>query len=78
MAKQKRQSFFVIICNHDMRTFNVVGPMLDDTLWIERVSAVRKQGRQVNCSTANGASIGEIARSYAAAHGYVLSEESVI
>lgn len=39
--------FLLIIVDQDMRVFNLVGPMSDDTDWNHLVSEARKKGRDV-------------------------------
>lgn len=42
----------LVIQDEDRSLFTVVGPMADDTPWIERVCAAQKTGRCVRCSSA--------------------------
>ncbi len=45
--------FHLIITDRDKGVFNIVGPMVDDTEWNERVCQCQGNGRHVNCQTAN-------------------------
>ena len=45
------QPFYLIITDRDKNRFNVVGPMTDDTEWINKVSHCQDEGRKVNCQT---------------------------
>jgi len=49
MTRPRNPSPFLIgICDEEKRVFNVVGPMTDDTQWIDRVSVAQSQGRRVS------------------------------
>ena len=41
--------FYLVIVDSDRKCFNVVGPMDDDTDWINRVVALQGSGRSVRC-----------------------------
>jgi hypothetical protein len=41
------KSFLLIIVDQDMRVFNLVGPMSDDTDWNHRVAEAQKKGRDI-------------------------------
>jgi hypothetical protein len=41
------KSFLLIIVDQDMRVFNLVGPVSNDSDWNHRVSEARKKGRNI-------------------------------
>jgi hypothetical protein len=45
----KIEPFLLVIVDDDRHTFSVVGPMMDDTGYIDRVSAAQAKGREVLC-----------------------------
>lgn len=47
----KKEPFYLFIVDHDKKEFIEVGPMKDDTAWINRVMEANKQGRNINCSS---------------------------
>jgi hypothetical protein len=52
MPRQRRiDPFFLVLKDEDRDLFTVVGPMTDDTPWINRVCQAQDQGRQVRCFT---------------------------
>ncbi len=56
MAKTRRvEPFLLVLKDQDRKIFTVVGPMNDDTPWIDRVSRAQAQKREVTCYTADRA-----------------------
>lgn len=52
MTKNNEQ-FYLAILDHDNMEFNVIGPMIDDTLETNQVVEEQKKGRKLTCSSAN-------------------------
>lgn len=52
MPRQRKiDPFFLVLKDEDRGLFSVVGPMIDDTPWNNRVCQAQDQGRQVGCFT---------------------------
>lgn len=47
--RRQIEPFLLVITDRDRGLFNVIGPMIDDTAWNDRVCEAQRQGRQVNC-----------------------------
>lgn len=66
--------FFLVVLDRTKRQFAVVGPMTDDTVWVERVVAAQREGREVNCFSVEAAEVASsesLAADYAREHGHV-------
>jgi hypothetical protein len=52
MPRQRKiVPFLLVLKDEDRGLFTVVGPLIDDTPWIDIVSRAQAQGRRVNCFT---------------------------
>jgi hypothetical protein len=50
MAKPHHvEPFWLVLKDEDRNIFTVVGPMTDDTPWIDRVSKAQGEKRQITC-----------------------------
>lgn len=48
---KKQEPFYVILKDNDTKEFNLVGPVTDDTPYIDRIVEEQKKGRNVTCDT---------------------------
>lgn len=56
MPRPRRvEPFLLVLKDEDKGIFTVVGPMTDDTPWIDRISKAQERKRQVTCYTADRA-----------------------
>lgn len=46
------ESFLKFVVDEDRRQFKILGPMADDRWLLDRLSKLKKEGRQVRCFTA--------------------------
>lgn len=77
-ARRAKRSFFLVLVDDDQKTFNVVGPMTDDTAWNHKIVSLQEGGRQVRCfSTETTRTMEEIAARYARQTGFAYSEKLV-
>jgi hypothetical protein len=54
MPRARRvEPFLLVLKDEDKGIFTVVGPMTDDTPWIDRISKAQERKRQVTCYTAD-------------------------
>lgn len=74
-----RVPFLLIISDSDRKLFNVIGTMLDDTEWTERVAKCQRQGRNVNChTTSENYSRDQLIEQYERQTGFKFIDNSVI
>jgi hypothetical protein len=80
MSRTRRaEPFFLIIAHRTYGKFNVIGPMTDDTSWIDRTLAAQGQGESVNChSTGCEQTLGEVIARFARESGLEHSESVLI
>ncbi len=53
------EPFWLVLYDDDRKIFTVVGPMTDDTPWIDRISKAQAQRRQIGCSNLGARSDGQ-------------------
>jgi len=51
MARRKLQYFHISYYDHDTKTFNVVGPDIDDACTTNKTSKLQEEGKRVGVST---------------------------
>lgn len=75
---RKIDPFFIVVTDEDQQTFNVLGPMADDSQINHRVVLCQSQGRKVNCHTAGSSqSRAQIIASYTQQFGFSYSDELI-
>ena len=71
---------YFLILDHDVMKFNVLGPILSDEKWTNKIADLQGAGRHINCSTfpADGDRAQRIAE-YATNHpSYTYSDELLV
>lgn len=77
MASSTQREFLLVLVDEDNKNFNIVGPMTDDTGWINRILELQNTGRAVKCFTAGFLIPSEIADSYARQTGYTFTSKLI-
>jgi hypothetical protein len=79
VARPKQiQPFFIIVTDSDKKTFNVLGPMTDDTQITNQVARCQEQGRRVNCHTAGpGRSREQVIADYQRQYDFTYADERI-
>ena len=50
MPRQRRiKPFYLVLVDHDSKMFNVIGPIVDDTKWNNKIVELQYTGRNINC-----------------------------
>lgn len=50
---EKGKPFYIVIKDNDTKEFNLVGPVADDTLYVNKIVAEQKKGRNITCDTSH-------------------------
>jgi hypothetical protein len=53
--KAKISPFYLVVIDDDRKLFNVIGPMVDDTSWTNRVARAQDEGLNVRCQSSPSA-----------------------
>jgi hypothetical protein len=48
---KKGEQFYLVIKDNDTKEFNIAGPMLNDTAYINMVIEEQRKGRNVTCTS---------------------------
>ena len=46
------EPFYLFLVDDDRKIFNVIGPISDDRVWIDRCAEAQRSGRTVRCFSA--------------------------
>ena len=74
----KIEPFYLFIVDHEKKIFTKVGPMSDDTTWSDRVVAMQKKGRNINCFNVNAKNIESSIQEYEIQMNYKYSTNLII
>jgi hypothetical protein len=79
MVRRRRvEPFFMIVTDSDEKTFNVLGPMSDDTQINHKVVLWQERGRHVNChSSGLGHSREQLIANYKRESGFEYTDEPI-
>jgi len=76
---RKIKTFFLILVNHDIRIFNVVGPISDDADWTNKIREIQRAGKNINSFTCSSTkSFDGIVNSYSKQTNYTFSRFLII
>jgi hypothetical protein len=76
---RKTKTFFLILVNHDIRIFNVVGPISDDADWTNKIREIQRAGKNINSFTYSSTkSFDAIVNSYSKQTNYTFSRFLII
>jgi|WetSurMetagenome_2_1015567.scaffolds.fasta_scaffold1886663_2 hypothetical protein len=79
MKRKMDKHFWIIIVDHDNKTFNVRGPSYDDTYETNRTVDLQNDGRHINCiSCPDNQTKEAVISKYRQQIGYAYSEESIL
>jgi hypothetical protein len=71
---RKIQPFFLFLVDDENRIFNIIGPITNDTDWINKIFELQETGRKVRCFSAGiDKSIDMLSKSYSEQTGYTFS-----
>jgi len=80
MPRQRKiEPFYLVLVDHDSKMFNVIGPIVDDTKWNNKIVELQHTGRNINCFDVPGSeSVNDTINSYSRQTGYSFSQELII
>jgi hypothetical protein len=75
----RRKDLVLVLVDKDKGTFDVLGPMFDDTSWNKRVVEAQHKGRRISCFSGNPSrTLEDIAKEYARQTGYTYTESPIL
>jgi hypothetical protein len=71
-------SFWIVVADHEAKSFAVFGPLVEDAQWTRRVARARAQGRDVTLRTVRSEGDAKSLTRHLAVRGYVGSEYAIL